>query len=186
MSVAEAPPLDAAEDLEAEDLFETVDGIRVEIPPMSAYARLLANDLSQEIAAYCRPQQLGKAVVEVLFRLSNEPPRNRMPDMAFVSSGRWAAHQPIPLAGNTWDVVPDLAVEVVSPTDRIEELDDKLRDYFEAGVRLVWVVHPRRRYVQVFESFVRVRGLLETDELDGGTVLPGFKIPVAKLFPPSA
>ena len=93
---------------------------------------------------------------------------------------------PCPSSDNAWDVAPDLAVEVVSPTDLAEELMDKVAEYFQAGVRLVWVVYPRLRLIHVYESLTQVRGLTAADELDGGAVLPGFRTPVAALFPEAA
>ena len=79
-------------------------------------------------------------------------------------------------------MVPDLAVEVVSPTDRAEAGLDKVREYFEAGVQLVWVIYPKLRVVHVFESFTRIRVLTRADDLDGGALLPGFRLPLATLF----
>src|SRR5207249_957331 len=109
--------------------------------------------------------------------------RNRRPDVAFVTYERWPMNRPIPLTDNAWDVVPDLAVEVSSRHDLAEELVQKLTEYFQAGVRLVWVIYPKQRLVYVYESPTQVRGLTQSDELDGGTVLPGFRLPLANLFP---
>jgi Uma2 family endonuclease len=79
-----------------------------------------------------------------------------------------------------------LAVEVVSPYDLASEQMDKVVEYFRAGVQLVWVVYPEQGLVYVHESLTQVRGLTRTDSLDGGTVLPGFTLPLATLFPPPA
>jgi Uma2 family endonuclease len=87
------------------------------------------------------------------------------------------------LTQNPWDVVPDLAVEVISPSDLVYDLIQKIAEYFEAGVRLVWVVYPPQRLVYVYESLTRARILTVADELEGGAVLPGFRLPVANLFP---
>ena len=81
-----------------------------------------------------------------------------------------------------WDVVPDLVVEVVSPTDKADDLLEKVEEYFLAGVVQVWVVYPRRRVVHVFESFTQIKVTAEGQELDGGTILPGFRVPLATLF----
>jgi hypothetical protein len=85
---------------------------------------------------------------------------------------------------NAWDVVPDLAVEVISPHDRAEEVLDKVLEYFRADVRLVWVVYPKQRLIFVFEAPDRVRAISQDDALDGGLVLPGFRLPLANLFDP--
>ena len=85
-----------------------------------------------------------------------------------------------------WDVVPDLAFEVVSPTDYAEDLLVKVDEYFRAGVRLVWVVYPSLRLIHVYESMTRIRVLTAADKLDGGNVLSGFRVAVAALFPEAA
>ena len=153
---------------------------------MSAYAVRVAFNLARRLANFAESKNLGEAVGEVLFHLPLERKRIRRPDAAFVSYQRWPKDRPMPLAGNAWDVAPDLAVEVISPTDLIEEVMDKIAEYFQAGVRLVWVVYPRLRMIQVYESPTRISILTSADELDGGNVLPGFRTPVAALFPETA
>jgi len=81
-----------------------------------------------------------------------------------------------------WPFAPDLAVEVVSPSDRIDDIQDKVGEYFAAGVRLVWIVHPRSRTIFVYRSPLDVHALGETDELSGEGVLPGFACPVSRCF----
>jgi Uma2 family endonuclease len=102
--------------------------------------------------------------------------------VAFVPYARWPRTRPVPDT-NAWDVLPDLCVEVVSPTDAAEELRDKITEYFQSGVRLVWVVYPRHQVVDVYDGPTRVRILTRADALDGGPVLPGFQLPLAELFP---
>jgi Uma2 family endonuclease len=180
------PALASPAAVPADDAFyEVVNGNRVELPPMSVYAVLIATELSRLMGNHGAANNLGRAVTEGLFRLplARDRNRNRQPDVAFVSFTRWPRERPLPRTEKAWDVVPDLAAEVVSPTDRVEELFDKIADYFEAGVSLVWVLLPNLRMVHVYESLTRVRGLAPSDELDGGVVLPGFRTPVAALFP---
>ncbi len=168
--------------------YEVINGIQVELPPMSVQAVLIATELSRLIGNHGTAHNLGRAITEGLFRLplARDRNRNRQPDVAFVSFGRWPRERPVPRAVKAWDVVPDLAVEIVSPTDRVEELFDKIAEYFEAGVSLVWVLLPNLQMVQVYDSLTQVRGLTAADELDGGAVLPGFRTPVAALFPEAA
>jgi Uma2 family endonuclease len=177
---AVAPPL-ARDD---EPLFEIIDGRRVELPPMSAYAARIAFRLGRRLGDYGEQRELGEAAVETLFHLALPVDRNRRPDVAFVSYERWPRGRPMPEAGNAWDVVPDVAIEVVSPNDLAEDVMEKLDEYFRAGVRLAWVIYPRTRIVLVFEALNRVRALTRSDELDGGEVLPGFRLPLADLLPP--
>jgi Uma2 family endonuclease len=162
--------------------FEIIDGVRVEIPPMSADSQALASDLACYLTIHGIEQNLGKAYTEILFRLPLKRDRNRKPDVAFVPYSRWAKNRPIP-STNAWDVLPDLCVEVVSPQDWADEIMDKVREYFEAGARLVWVIYPRHQMVIVHESLTSVRGLSRIDTLDGGVVLPQFRLPLAELFP---
>ncbi len=104
--------------------------------------------------------------------------------MAFVSFDRWPLTRPLPTEGNSWPVAPDLAVEFISPSEHGDEIIEKVREYLDAGVKCVWVVYTRNRYVLEFESLSSVRGLTEADELDGKDFLPGFRIPVSSLFQP--
>jgi Uma2 family endonuclease len=164
-----------------EPLFEIVDGQRVELPPMSVLASFISSLLVGELNGFAKSKPLGRAVMEILFNFPTLK-RNRRPDVAFVSFERWAKDRPVPERGNAWDVVPNLAVEVVSPTDFAEELLEKLTEYFQAGVQLVWVIYPRLRIVQVYESVSRSRLLTESEELDGGAVLPGLRLPLTSLF----
>jgi Uma2 family endonuclease len=104
----------------------------------------------------------------------------RMPDVSFVSWSRLPGgkipREPIP------DLVPDLAVEVLSEGNTPEEMERKLKEYFLAGVRLVWFVDPERRAVEEFTAPDESRVLSEKDFLVGGDVLPGFLFAVRELF----
>lgn len=164
-----------------EALYEIVHGQRVELPETSIYAAWIASRLDQCLGPFVLERQLGTVVMEALFIL--DPARNlrRRPDVAFVSSERWPLDRPIPETGD-WEVVPDLAVEVISPNDLFDSVLAKMHEYFEKGVRQVWIVAPIKQQVFVFESTTRVRILTSADELDGGNLLPGLRLPVARLF----
>jgi Uma2 family endonuclease len=178
-----APPIE----IESPDgeLYEIVDGRRIEMP-MSYHAGLVATELSGDLIAQIRQQdpRPGHLAVEVLFQipLTEDSTRQRRPDIAFVSSERWPIERPQSLKEDAWDVVPDLVVEVISPTDRAADLLEKVYEYFQAGVRLVWLVYPNRRCIHVFEAWNRIRAVTEADILDGGAVLPGFHLPLNRLF----
>jgi Uma2 family endonuclease len=163
--------------------YEIIDGQRVELPPMSAFASRIASWIVSEINAFARAKKLGEAVVETLFRLPAPRERNRRLDGAFVSYKRWPMGQPQRVRDNAWDVVPDLAIEVISPTDFAEDILLRVDEYFRTGVSLVWVFHPSLRLIHVYESMTRIRILTTADELDGGAVLPDFRVAVAALFP---
>jgi Uma2 family endonuclease len=165
--------------------YEIIDGKRVELPPMSAFASRIASRIVFCINTFAL-QEIGEAVTDTLFRLPAPLERNRRPDGAFVSYKRWPKGQPQGIRDNAWDVVPDLAIEVVSPTDYAEDLLTKVDEYFRAGVSLVWVAYPSLRLIQVYESMTRIRAVTATEELDGGAVLPNFRVAVATLFPEAA
>jgi len=167
--------------LGSDELYEIVNGERKEIPHMGALAGTLATMLVEFINAYARPRRLGLAVIEVLFRLRPGRP-SRRPDVAFMALDRWPITDPSMDDPPEWDVVPNLAVEVISPTNSAVDTEEKLRDYFDAGVQLVWVIYPGLRRIYVYESRTQVRVFEENAELDGGTVLPGFRLPIADLF----
>lgn len=73
--------------------------------------------------------------------------------------------------------------EVMSPNDLVEEMMNRLEKYFSAGAKLVWIIHPTHRKIYNYESPFQVKILGESDELDGGNVVPGFRIPIRSLFP---
>jgi Uma2 family endonuclease len=190
MSVGELP-LDAAvrgyADVHSDEpLFEIIDGLRVELL-MSAQNVFLASRLLIRLGSLVDSKKLGTVVSEMLFELPLAGrSRSRRPDVAFVSFDRWPEDRPIPDRGEHWKVVPDLAVEFVSPNDESEELMEKLEEYFESGVRQVWVVYPRQRVVYVFDSLTDIHGLLDEAVIDGGLILPGVSIPVSVMFPPGS
>ncbi|MBY0457780.1 MAG: Uma2 family endonuclease [Gemmataceae bacterium] len=169
------------DDSEDRDHYEIVDGQRVELPPMSVDSQVLASRLARHLSNHGVAHDLGEACVEVLFKLPLEKERNRKPDVAFVPYSRWSKGTPFPTT-NAWDVLPDLCVEVVSPNDLADEIETKIEEYFQAGVRLVWVVYPRHERFYVYESASQIRRLTRADLLDGGPVLPGFALPLSELF----
>ena len=104
----------------------------------------------------------------------------RKPDVSFVRFGRFPDEQPP--TGHAV-LAPDLAAEVVSPNDLYEEVDRKIEEYVDAGVRLIWVISPENHTVRVYRADGSSLSLREDDELDGEDVLPGFRCPVRDLFP---
>jgi Uma2 family endonuclease len=104
----------------------------------------------------------------------------RKPDVAFTSFERIAAHgkptrKALPFS-------PDLAVEVLSPSNSTDEMDKKLQEYFASGARLVWYIEPELKSARVFTAVEQFEDILPTGTLRGGDVLPGFELSLAKLF----
>jgi Uma2 family endonuclease len=167
--------------IELEKHYEVVDGLVVEEPPLGAHEGWMASFLGQSMGYVATTNRMGRVVTEVLFMLAADQRLRRRPDVAFVSSERWPLNRPVPREA-AWDVIPEIAVEITSPTDLIDDLMDKLEEYFAAGVRLVWVVYPKHRRVYAHESSTSVRILRVGDDLDGGAVLPGFRMALGTLF----
>ncbi len=166
---------------EEEPLYEIIDGRRVEKPPMGTFQIIVAAILDQQLGAFARTGRLGRVVPEMLFRINPAGSPMRRPDIAFVSFDRWPRDRKVN-SDNGWDVVPDLAIEVVSPSNTADEVLGKVREYFQAGVRRVWVVYPSERQVYVYASPTRNSILGEGDELAGEDILPGFRLPLVELF----
>jgi Uma2 family endonuclease len=168
--------------VEGDRLVELVEGTLVEKPVGSLESRI-ALYLGAAILNFARPRKLG-VVTGADGTLRMKSGRVRLPDVAFISvedlPGGRAPSEPIPT------LPPTLAVEVVSEGNTALEMEQKRREYFESGSRLVWMIYPKTRTVAVFEQSQSepTRTLAEGDVLDGGTVLPGFTIPVSEIFEP--
>ncbi len=157
---------------------ELVDGTLVE-KAMGYEESEIAAYLILRLYGFVLPQKLGLVTTE------SGPMRLfsglvRMPDVAFVSwdrlPGRRVPKTPIP------HLAPDLAVEVLSKSNTKAEMARKLGEYFQAGVRLVWLVDPKTRTVRVHTA-VDQSVLLEGNQtLDGGEVLPGFSLSLNEIF----
>lgn len=157
---------------------ELIDGVLVE-KAMGYRESFLAMFLGGILDAFVRPQNLGILTgADGTVRLWVG--RVRIPDIAFVSwdriPGRRLPAEPIP------DLAPNLTVEILSASNTPGELALKRQDYFHAGVELVWEVDPIGRTVRVWTAPDQSTQLTEADTLDGGTVLPGFTLPLRDLF----
>jgi Uma2 family endonuclease len=163
-----------------EPLYEVVNGQKVELPPMGAKSTWLASRLQSWLGAFVEEKRLGAIVTEMLFVLDREADIRRRPDVAFVSAERWPIDQDPPWEGD-WDVVPDLAIEVISPNDTFTAVERKVGEYFEHHVRQLWVVSPAERRVYVYDSRDAVRIVAAPADLET-PLLPGWKLPLATLF----
>jgi Uma2 family endonuclease len=182
------PPAAAVGPAPEEPLYEIVNGQKVELPPMSVYSNHVAGKLFSRLNAHAETNALGSAVMECLFILDPVRDVRRRPDVAFVSAARWPLDRLLPERGD-WQIVPDLAVEVVSPNDVFQEVLNKMREYFHVGVSQVWIVLPMDHEIYVYDSPTSPRVLTAADELDGGALLPGLRLAVGSLFqrqPPAA
>ena len=168
-------------DVKSSKRYEVVDGQIVEEPPLGAREVFIATTISFLLNQFVRGKRLGRVVNEGLFILQAEPRLRRSPDVAFVSDGRWPLKKPV-LSSAAWDVVPDLAVEVISPSDLSGDVQTKIAEYFRVGVRLVWVVYPDQAEIYVYESPRAVKIIGYNETADGSVVLPGFQMPLTEVF----
>ena len=159
-------------------LCELVEGVLVE-KAMGYNESTLAFVLGQFLGAFVLPRNLGllagaDGTVEL------RPDLVRIPDISFTSWARFPGHRrpssPIPR------LVPNLVVEVLSRSNTLGEMAAKRRDYFAAGVELVWEIDPDTRTIDVYTSLTQSTTLTAADTLDGGIALPGFALPVQTLF----
>lgn len=160
--------------------YELVKGELRSMPPSGGEHGEVTINLTGPMWTHATTEDLGKIVAaETGFVLVRDPDTVRGSDIAFIRKDR------IPAGGLPKKYIPfapDVAVEVVSPTDRMAEVEEKVAEWLAAGTKLVWVVLPKRRVIKVYRSITDVTILTDKDELDGGDVMPGFRLPVARVF----
>jgi Uma2 family endonuclease len=160
--------------------FELVEGELIEMPAAGGTHGYIVKVLLRLLDPFVVANDLGEVFGDGLgYIISRDPDVVRVPDVSFVARER------IPAGGIPEGFIPfapDLAVEVVSPNDRADDVHDKVREYLGAGTRMVLVLWPKHRSVSVHEPGLVARELGPEDELDGGDVLPGFRVRVGELF----
>lgn len=173
----------------ADELFaRRKDGFRYELvkgelrkmsPAGSEHGAIIVN-ITGLLWQHVTSKKLGVCFgAETGFKIAADPDTVRAPDVAFVRRER------VPEGGipkKFWPGAPDLAVEVLSPGDSLEEVEEKVEDWLTAGASAVWVVSPKRRSVTVYRSMTDVTRLAESDELDGGDTVEGFQCKVSEIF----
>ncbi|MCG8451424.1 MAG: Uma2 family endonuclease [Pirellulales bacterium] len=173
-TVADVVRMDDHEDR----LCELIDGTLVE-KTMGVYESYLAAQLIIMLGQFVKTNNLG-IVVGADGMVQLEPEQVRIPDGAYISQERLDKSRFMEDSAPL--LVPDLAVEVISKGNTRKEMQRKLSEYFEAGVRLVWYVYPRQKEVKVYTSPTDVTTFSETDTLSGGEVLPGLSIDLKAFF----
>ncbi len=170
--------------------FELIDGKQIPVSPQIPLSAITGFEIARKLADYVDRHKLGKIYVEMPFILSFEEKStwvkgSRVPDIMFVRAARIAE-----LEGNDPDwqlkpltIVPDLVVEVISPTDRFSEVNEKVARYLADGVKLVWVVDPVAKTIIVHLAGSSQQMRLTTgDVLEGGTLIDGFKMSIDDLL----
>jgi Uma2 family endonuclease len=160
--------------------FELVRGKLIEVSGATALHGEIVELIHEVLKVFVRLHHLGRVYGDsVAYIVAREPDIVRVPDVSFVARDR------VPATGipdTFWPFAPDLAVEVVSANDRVVEVRKNVREYLDGGTRAVWVAWPATRSIEVRTSARPPQDLGSDDELDGGDVLPGFRVRVADLF----
>lgn len=162
--------------------YELVEGRLIKMPLPKLRHGIVGSRLGVPLWNFVDAAGLGVVFTgDVGFKLTSNPDTVRAPDVAFLRRER------IPITGlpdGYWAGAPDLAVEVLSPDDRRSELVRKAHQYLRHGARLVWLVDPKKQTLTVFRPDGESTALTINDQIDGEDVVPGFRLPLAKLFAP--
>ncbi len=160
--------------------YELIRGELRQMAPAGPRHGRLAMRIAAHLFQHVETHNLGAVyAAETGFQLTQDPDTVRAPDVAFVCQERCEA------VGETegyWPGAPDLAVEVISPSDRYADVEEKVAGWLDAGSRLVIVVNPRQRSVTVYRFPTDIIRLTEADTLEGGDVIPGWQLPIREVF----
>jgi Uma2 family endonuclease len=164
-----------------ESRYELVRGDLLMMSPASPVQGNYAARLTAVLLQYVEEHNLGNVyTAEPGFMLHAEPQSViRAPDVAFVSMERIP---PAEQQAGFWPLAPDLAIEIISPSETADSIQEKVQDYLTAGTRLVWLVYPRSKLVVEYQPAAQIRQYGLDESLDGGAVVPGFCYALQRLF----
>ncbi len=162
--------------LDPDKQYEIVNGQPEEKEMPGARHGGVCGRLAIELGIYLKTNKLGELYPETNFQIGGN---ERIPDLAFVSAAR------IPPEGEPetkWLLAPDLAVEVISPSDLYEKVYAKAMEYLAAGVKQVWLVSPEHHTITVYRSATDITAFPGESELVSEDLLPGFRCPLREIF----
>ncbi len=173
--------------------FELIDGVRIPKMPNVIGHNETGLAILRALDQFISANDLGEVIYETPFVLSYSSDwvtGSRTPDLMFFTKERIQAYKAFDpdYRRKPYVLVPDLVIEIVSPTDNLAELNDKVNLYLRDGVKLVWVLDPQRKTASAstltsLHPFTRQQVFLEvTDVLTGGAIIPGFEVALATLF----
>lgn len=161
----------------AEDrFFELIEGAIIEMPPPGDKHGAVVAWLGALMVMHVERHDLGDVTMETGFIL--KPDTVCSPDIGFVAKARLTT----PMTGRYYPFAPDLAIEVISPSDAPGPVRRKVALYLRSGTRAVWVVYPDERFVDVYHANGTVSTYEGGDTIDGGDTLPGFSVAVQDVF----
>src|SRR5882672_9543139 len=180
----EVQPMTADELLAMPDdgfVYELIKGELVKVSPPPGHEHgLVAMNIAGPLYEYAKKHGLGNVyAAETGFLLEQNPDTVRAADVSF------AGRERIEKTGSVhgyWEGAPDLAVEVLSPSDTVRRIEGKVAEWLGNGAQLVWIVSPKLHTVTIYRSLTEIMVLTENDTLDGGDVVPGFQIAIAEIF----
>jgi Uma2 family endonuclease len=139
----------------------------------------VASNIDTALKSFVKPRRLGVVVTaEAGFLIENNPDTVRVPDVAFIRAERMPS-EGVP---KFFPGAPDLAVEVLSPSERPADISAKVQEWLRAGCLLVWLVDPQTRTVTAHRPGAEMKTFAETEILDCPDLLPGFSVPVVEIF----
>lgn len=158
---------------------ELIKGELITMSPTGILHGIFSMNLGTEIRNFIKENGIKGVVLgaETGFRLKDDTVL--VPDVAFVTNERLAKIKDLDKFG---EVAPNLAVEILSPSNTESKMYQKIKIFFEAGTELVWIVDPKNKVVKVYESDKKIAILSEKDVLRGGKVLPNFELNLENLF----
>ena len=158
---------------------DLIDGVIVRMSPTGGVHGVLESRLDRRLGVFIDDANIGLCMVgEIGIYIRHDPDRIRAADFAFWSNAKLPEGPPLGFI----EVAPDLVVEILSPTDRWVELNQKIEDYFSIGVGELWIVEPGEETVFVYRSATQRTALRRGDTLTGSGPLTGFMLPVDELF----
>jgi Uma2 family endonuclease len=160
--------------------YELIKGVLKVMSPTKPLHGVICARIAAHLVRFVEEHDLGEVFgAETGFLVETDPDTVVGADAAFVSRERLAT---VETFDKFFPFAPDLAIEVLSPGNTVNEIDEKINFYFAANARTVWVFNPKRRTVAVYRSPFDVRILSEQETLEGGDVLPQFRLELSKLF----
>jgi len=162
-------------------VYELIKGELIKVSPPPGHEHgLVAMNIAGPLYEYVKKHQLGNVyAAETGYVLEQNPDTIRAADVSFIRRER------IENAGRIrgyWVGAPDLAVEVISPSDTVGRIEGKVGEWLKGGVRVLWVVSPNLRNVTVYRTLTDIETLTEKDILGGGDVVPGFELSIPEIF----
>lgn len=156
---------------------ELSKGRLIREPRPGARHGIIAFEVATLLREFVRKHELGAVVMETGFRLGDNPPVVRGPDVAFISRNRLPAQIPT----GWWPFAPDLVIEIASPSNTTSEMETKVLEFLDAGTRMVWIIDPETRTGRIYvgnEAHI----IREAGVLSGGDVVPGFSVSLSALI----